>query len=54
MASTLNFIQAIQQKDFPAAKDMFLTIVRDRMESVLQREYQTAAKSYLKTETPKQ
>lgn len=47
MASTLNFVRAIQEKNFPAAKDLFLSLVRDRMDSVLRREYQDTAKAYL-------
>lgn len=50
MATTLDFIRAIRDRDFIEAKTMFMSLVQPKMERAIQQEYQTAAKNFLKTE----
>lgn len=47
MASTLDFIRAIQNRDFVEAKSMFLSLVQPKMEAHIQQEYRATAQNFL-------
>lgn len=47
MATTMQFVQAIAEKDYPAAKDVFLSLMKSRMEAVVRQQYRDEAKTFL-------
>lgn len=47
MATTTQFVRAITEKNYPAAKELFLSLVNGRMEQVVRQQYQDEAKTFL-------